>query len=190
MLDKLKQPPETPDNEPIRSLGDLIFAAHHAATLKGWWPVDGRPLAESINNLHAEISEAWEDYRANKLTKYYETTLSLGSGVQQKPCGFWVEIADAVIRLADLCGGEAWCPREEEFDDLKVDLTRLPDVILASHERITDLGQMPHKNVVASQLFALWFVSAGVADVDLWELIDEKMKFNRTRPQRHGGKLA
>lgn len=178
MLHRLGKPLNRPDNEPIRSLGDLIFAAHHAAKLRGEWPIDGRPLVDSLNRLHSEISEGWRQARLNKFATYYETTFRFANLSQIcRPLGFWMQIAHAAIGLADLCGGEAWHPVEEEFDDVRVDLRSAAEVIHASHERLVDLGQMPNKNIVASQLFALWFVAAGLADVDLWMVIDELLKF-------------
>ena len=48
---------------------------------------------------HAELSETIEDYRNGRLYKeiYYEAG---------KPCGIPIELADLIIRVADLC---AYC---------------------------------------------------------------------------------
>ena len=177
-------------NEPIRSLTDLVWAAHQAAQARGEWPIDGRPLVESINDLHAEISTAWQDYRAKKISTFYQSLFSLGVGSETRPWGFWVEIEDAFIRLADLAGGEGWQVREVMLDLMIADCQRLAEVVHVSHQLITDLFETTAKVKTANQLFAFWMVAAGVNDVDLWVVIDEKMKFNAQQPQRPGGMLA
>lgn len=81
----------------------LINDAHERAKRKGWWepgPDGAAPnIPEKLALIHSEISEALEDYRAGRM----ETTFSGDSDVR-KPEGFAVELADAVIRIADLCG--------------------------------------------------------------------------------------
>lgn len=52
-------------------------------------------IPEKIALIHSEISEALESYRNYKLLSYNEGG---------KPEGFPVELADAVIRIMDLCG--------------------------------------------------------------------------------------
>lgn len=102
---------------------------HSLAQTKGWWGETGhhseRPMSEAITNIHAEISEAWECYRAGEMAF---TTADNG-----KPEGFWVEIADTIIRCLDLC----------------------------------DAYQ-----------------------VDIEHIMALKHEFNKSRPFRHGGKLA
>lgn len=110
---------------------------HSLATEKGWWDgctrdADGRVLLNvdavlaRISLIHSELSEAVEEARKshNYSEIYYDTS---------KPEGFAVELADAVIRILDLCGA---------------------------------LG------------------------IDLEQVVDTKHSYNRTRPRRHGGKLA
>lgn len=73
--------------------------AHALAVEKGWYQDGGRNIPEALCLIHSEISEALEEYRSGEctLTGYQ---LRIGG----KPEGFAVEIADAVIRIADLCG--------------------------------------------------------------------------------------
>ena len=81
---------------PIYDLTSLVYMAHTAATDKGFW--DEEPnLGEKIALIHSELSEALEEVRAgHKPDEIYE--------VDGKPEGMPIELADAVIRIADLCG--------------------------------------------------------------------------------------
>ena len=74
---------------------------HSNAVTHGWW--DGvsaddklKLIPEKLLLIIAEVAEATEEYRDGKMDTY------LGAG--GKPEGFWVEIADAVIRVLDLAG--------------------------------------------------------------------------------------
>lgn len=82
---------------------DLQQDCHELAREKGFWDKD-RNIPEMLALIHAEVSEALEEYRKG-LDKhfFYE--------VGEKPEGFAVELADAVIRIMDLAEG------------LKIDMT-------------------------------------------------------------------
>lgn len=78
------------------TINGLVKTAHKAAADKGFW--DTKPnLGEKIALIHSEISEALEEVRAGHAPdEVYE--------VDGKPEGLPIELADAVIRIADLCG--------------------------------------------------------------------------------------
>lgn len=80
------------------TIEELVQVSHNLAVEKGWWDWD-RSIMEILMLIVCEISEAAEEYRDGHLLDqiYYNET-------QDKPEGFPIEIADTVIRLADLCG--------------------------------------------------------------------------------------
>jgi NTP pyrophosphatase (non-canonical NTP hydrolase) len=58
-----------------------------------------RNIPEMLALIHSEISEALEEYRQNRMS-VWEATTPLRE--VQKPEGFPIELADAVIRIMDL----------------------------------------------------------------------------------------
>ena len=107
----------------------LIIDSHETSASKGWWKNPDRNIGELLALIHSEISEALEVYREQG-NDGLKKTWTEDDG---KPEGFTIELADAVIRIADLCGA---------------------------------LG------------------------LELEEALETKMEYNRSRPQRHGGKVA
>lgn len=87
-----------------RTIAEWQRECHDLARIKGWHtdpstgePIDPRPrIPERIALIHSELSEALEEYRRGTLGDY--------EGEGGKPEGFAIELADAVIRLFDLCG--------------------------------------------------------------------------------------
>ena len=81
---------------------DLAYmqeCVYKTAVDHGWWEGPAAPnIPEKLALIHSEISEALEDYRAGGGLQniYYDAN--------EKPEGFAVELADAVIRIMDLCG--------------------------------------------------------------------------------------
>lgn len=92
-----------------RTLLAFSQSAHSNAVDKGWWmaymdnhgllwPEPAREsIPEKIALVHSELSEALEECRAGRVEDgiYYAG--------DSKPEGFGIEMADAVIRIMDLC---------------------------------------------------------------------------------------
>jgi NTP pyrophosphatase (non-canonical NTP hydrolase) len=77
------------------TIKELIKDAHERAKAKGWWEGETN-VPEKLCLVHSEISEALESYRDNEPHVFISEN--------GKPEGFAIELADAVIRIADLCG--------------------------------------------------------------------------------------
>lgn len=85
------------DLTPVSSLNQLADRAHNTAREKGWY--DGeRPIPERLMLVVSELSEALEEFRKGVTP----TAIYTNEG-SEKPEGFSVEIADAIIRLLDMC---------------------------------------------------------------------------------------
>lgn len=101
------------ENKPL-SVTELVQQAHGNAVQHGFW--DNPPeFGTSIALIHSELSEALEEVRAGNRIRPNDPAPAVyysGGGYSAtaptacciKPEGYAIELADAVIRIADLCG--------------------------------------------------------------------------------------
>lgn len=78
----------------------VINQSHQTAIGKGWWSTD-REVPELLALVHSEVSEALESYRETGTEHLNKVWYEEKNG---KPEGFTVELADIIIRIADMCG--------------------------------------------------------------------------------------
>jgi NTP pyrophosphatase (non-canonical NTP hydrolase) len=83
-----------------KTINQLVIEAHETAKEKGWYD-QPTTFGDQIANMHAELSEAWEDFRNGKEMKVIQLDLSSD---RVKPLGIPIELADVVIRIFDTCG--------------------------------------------------------------------------------------
>ncbi len=81
----------------LLTVSEIVKEAHDNSVEKGFHEPPGPSVGEQIALAHSELSEALEAYRERGLDIWYRK--------DGKPEGFLFELADAVIRIADTCGG-------------------------------------------------------------------------------------
>ena len=191
------------------TVDDLIRESHAMAVAKGWWDGDGPSVVSQVNNFHEEISEAWKEWRHGRMETWYSAGgTKLGPGdleyiathpehPRAKPEGFWVEIANLCIRIADTMGAYGW-----EYRDCHCLLwASLPEFIshlarlvgnMTFRNRLTsdDSFWIDDSGRMASVVIGIVFATAEHHGIDLLAVIREKMAYNSTQPVRHGGLRA
>jgi hypothetical protein len=179
---------------------------HKNAIDHGWWTVlpDGtadvksREFDEMMMLVSTELAEAMEEARKPEFDpkKIYFIDTCFATPGPAKPEGFPVELADAVIRMAETMaafGREHYLGIDFDrhvgdyyFHHLHrtmgahlMQLTRA----LSNIQTASDLAAM--KNFVAG-----CFKLAQIHSIDLPPALLLKHEYNKTRPFRHGGKTA
>ena len=79
------------------TLQQAVDESYAVAREKGWWD-SPTSVPEKLALIHSEVSEVLEEFRNNKAMPdvYY--------GLNGKPEGIPVELADILIRVFDICG--------------------------------------------------------------------------------------
>lgn len=168
----------------------------------GWWPAGGRDTAEVIANFHAEVSEAWEEWRKGKglAEVYYHPDRPV------TPEGVPIEIADLVIRVADAaaawgCDVTAAFPRWEHLWSVPIKGAP-PTVVCLLHAYVNDVqeaaldddGTLSHPGAemgcLLGDIIVLCQRVALTWGFDLEKMVWLKHEYNKTREFRHGGKRA
>ena len=169
---------------------------HNTAVDKGWWPEEGRQFGEVIANIHSEVDEAWKEYVHNHdLSETYYTVVDKkrtaliwdfehGITDNEEWGGRTHQLLTALARwerfqryLTHDSSQPANKPTEPERDEIKM-LVRAG--LLEPHGIPTELADIVIR----------CFDMMDAAGLDVDDVIQEKMLFNLTRAQRHGGKRA
>ncbi len=187
------------------NLADLQKEAHAIAKEKGWWD-EARTFGDLIALVHSELSKALEAYREHGLGDWRSHTYSDGFVDEhpqgEKPEGVAYELADVVIRVADMAEYEGYSldPIDDpisDWDALELCLRELEsfgDWIARLHwitaEATSYTGVASEHlviNALASLIVGVQHMAAHYG-IDLDAAIEAKMEYNKTRPYRHGGK--
>lgn len=103
----------------MKTISEWVKEAHENALVHGWWLDISNPnVLEKISLIHSELSEAVEAVRNcqppifQNLSNHYDISAITPEcdewSDESKPEGVVVELADAVIRIFDLCGAMKW----------------------------------------------------------------------------------
>ena len=179
------------------NLTELQKEAHAIAKDHGWWDEE-RSFGDLIALVHSELSEALEAYREHgdvqpRLKRYnqidgWSTVLADEHGRQ--PIGVPSELADVVIRVADMAEWYEWALK------IETDIWPLYSPVSSSfggwiaelHHRVSLAYDNPDKIWRLSRVVTLVQKMAAHYCIDLDAAIETKMEHNRTREYRHGGK--
>lgn len=171
------------DNKQM-SLVELQNKIHAQNKEMGWWD-EPRPFSTFVCLFHSELSEAMEGDRKGLMDDHlpkYEM--------------FWVELADFVIRCLDWLGSRdntnvlssKFISRKERVDFLSSMHWRVSEAYQRSN-----VGKNPILHILRS--VADCFAYAVVCDVNLYQIILEKVEYNKHRAdhkrenrEKEGGK--
>ena len=176
--------------------------AHAIAKDHGWWNEE-RTFGDLIALVHSELSEALEAYREHGLKDWRSHTYDDGFVDEhphgEKPEGVASELADVVIRVADMAewyGVEFPTNTENSAVWHIKDIGSFGDWITECHLATDDVWKdfrrfKANPEIICGSLWGLLglvFSMAAHYGTDLDAAIEAKMQYNRGRSYRHGEK--
>ncbi len=179
----------------------------HAVSVEhGWWEgEENNDIDTKIALIHAEWSEALEEYRAGRPMMWYRCTYDdsicsedavcdhlVGNDCDcgkryDKPEGIAVELVDGCIRILDLMAAKDMDFAQAGY--ICSGKRTLPQLVAVLHYATAMSG--PEDDDAASWLNSCieavreWLEERGV---DMDEVLRIKHEYNKTRSYRHGGK--
>ena len=173
---------------------EKIAAIHENAVAHGFWEPGSEPtFGEYCALIHEEISEAFSAWRNGEPDEYVK---------DGKPEGVWVELADVVIRCADLLGVlkqgmEPWTdsiyPKVVDYMRA-LDEEKFAEYISMLHNFVTNAHESASNNllnvyIMIEYIITCIYAMADVRGIDLDAIIERKCAYNATRPYRHGKRM-
>lgn len=198
------------------NLNEFKEEVHRNAIEHGWWGPEYTD-ATVIALIHAEISEAFEEWRADRPMLWHECGGNFnGMKIvcekrrcpqdydgkpkedcplrQEKPEGIAAELIDVVLRILDTAA--AW---HVEIGPLTIGIQTiremdLPTLAAVLHFETSHLlnprFQIRNSNAFGRMTASISFIATWLEaqDVDAAAILREKHAYNVTRPFKHGGK--
>ena len=179
------------------NLAELQKEAHAIAVAHGWWDKE-RTFGDLIALVHSELSEALEAYRWDGLA--WQTATE-----QHPPEGVQFELADVVIRVADMAEhynmglvsvfpkwSDGYLMPEAPFgEQIAFAHLLLTETYLLFQHGIPLVEDVSAETWEEALCNCVAFIQrmAELYGIDLEAAIEAKMEYNRTRSYRHGGKV-
>jgi hypothetical protein len=176
------------DSLTSEELNALSQQWHQTAVEKGWWADElDRPFPMLIMLMQSELAEAIEDYRNHRaLTEvWYEDT--------GKPCGIPIELADFIIRVGDFAARYKLGMFKVAYNygtDFETAIARASYFTAQAYGLGASRGPNPDSSAMLDQAVAAIFAMCEQNKIDIVEALKVKAEYNKSRPQRHGGKKA
>lgn len=173
---------------------EMINRIHDNAVAHGFWEPGSEPtFGEYCALIHEEISEAFSAWRNGEPDEYVK---------DGKPEGVWVELADVVIRCADLLGVlkqgmEPWTdsiyPKVVDYMRA-LDEEKFAEYISMLHNFVTNAHESASNNllnvyIMIEYIITCIYAMADACSIDLDAIIERKCAYNATRPYRHGKRM-
>jgi hypothetical protein len=177
-----------------RNIGEIMMLASSelAEALEVWR--DGKNLTESWKNDKGK-PEGYPIEMADFVIRVIETMVACGSNLK---ASFKLVISRSLMSDADdELNGVPIHPVENVGESLMIMNTKIAAAYDLSRDMDFDpneiytspTGKISFPTVLASAVVCA-FEESQRAGFDMWKAIEEKHAYNKTRPVRHGGKLA
>jgi hypothetical protein len=191
------------------NLNEFAKDVHAVAVEHGWWEgEENNDIDTKIALIHAEWSEALEEYRAGRPMVWREcgeaendeelvcvenACIAWANGDcdicsrDNKPEGIAVELVDGVIRILDLMAAKDMDFAQTGY--ICGGKRTLPQLVAILHYATAESAES--ESEAASRLISCieavreWLEEQGV---DMDEILRLKHEYNKTRSYRHGGK--
>lgn len=189
------------------NLNEFAKEVHAVSVEHGWWEgEENNDIDTKLALIHAEWSEALEEYRANRPLVWFECmTTKAPCDADSERCSCWcdgecvaddrgskpegiaIELTDGVIRILDLMAAKDM--DFEQVGNIVGGKRTLPQLVAILHYATA-------KSAESEEESASWLNSC-IEAVQEWldeqgenldELLRMKHEYNKTRSYRHGGK--
>lgn len=182
---------------------NLIEKIHITNKSKGFWDDLGSAykMQECLALCISELSEAIESDRNSKHANkdLFFKSIAIDEFPWNKSFEMYIkdtvedELADTFIRLIDVAGGFGWNgfkidkSYNEELSNLKhIPFIRFLLSVFFIMRTITDIHFHPFKSRTLGEALAKIKHLSDQLDIDLFWHIEQKLKYNSTRPHMHG----